>query len=76
MTNMCAFSCSPHREYPVAPRTTTAIHTAVVPNDHISNYAIKPKAKQGFAGVLMRLCPRRRRGLLPTFRHEELDKLA
>ena len=49
------------------------IHTTVVADEHIVNYVSKPqKPVSFFVGIIKRLCPRRR-GLLPTFRHEKLD---
>ena len=51
------------------------IKAVVVPHD-FNGHVSTVKKPAPFITMLMRLCPRRRKGFLPTFRNEELDKMA
>ena len=48
----------------------------VTAHDHVTNTKVKaPPLSVMFSALITRLCPRRR-GYLPTFQQEQLDKMA
>ena len=47
----------------------------IVPHD-FTGHVSKVQKSNPFIAMVMRMCPRRRKGFLPMFRNEELDKMA
>jgi hypothetical protein len=55
----------------------SSIKAVVVPQDHVFVTKPKPLKRSSSLSILFTyMCPRRRRGFLPTFYNEELDKVA
>ena len=51
------------------------IKAVIVPHD-FTGHVSKVQKSNPFIAMVMRMCPRRRKGFLPMFRNEELDKMA